>query len=324
VDLPVTPPVATNARALPTAELVGPVDVAAVDAIAGTPCAELDPAALLAAGRYAWRVLIVGPEGPYALGDDDTSRKAQYARLKQWAAADAKLVARCGGSGRTSVLVAAHGASPWGESSAMLLPNADTVDAWLLVADPTPDARPRFPTAPPAQTGRPYLVLAGGGRSWAVLGSDPSIPATEHPTATEAAARIATLDTTGLVFTGNPARSWADAVAGLDALAGIGVVPTIGLGIGGDPPLRARTPMGTTRLTLGDAVPVLAFAFPSYSTSPLYQMIGSGTVTDTPDIPDPDAALQRAKDAPPAKPTPKEPATEEPGALPPFPYRREP
>jgi len=328
VELPVTPPAATNARTLATAELVGPVDVAAVDTIAATPCAELDPAALLAAGQYTWRVLIVGPEGPYALGDTDTSRAGFKRRLEKWSAADARQVARCGGSGRTSLLVVADGASPWWDASTVFYRDSARLDVWLLVADPTPDARPRLTTAPPAKTGRPYLTLAGGGPSWAVLGSDPSIPPSEHPTAAEAAARIATLDTTGLIFNANPARSWADAVVGMDALVGIGVLPTLGVSVGGDPPLRARAPTGTTRLTLGETVPALEFAFPQFMSLLLL------SPADTPngaDVPDLNFALPRPKDPPPAenekgsaKPTAKEPATEEPGALPPFPYRREP
>jgi hypothetical protein len=349
VDLPVTPPVATNARALPTAELVGPADVAAVDATAATPCAALDPAALLAAGRYEWRVMVVGPEGEHGLGDDDTSRKAQYARLEQWAAADAKLVARCGGSGRTSVLVVVDAGTGW-ETAKLLHPTLDTLDLWLLVADPTPSALPPVRSTPPGRTPGPYMTLVSSGRSWALLASDPSIPASEHPTALEAAARLATLpaetiDPQRTVLVGNPELTWAEAAVGLDALAGIGLVPTMTLTVIDDPlPLRrpAPPPPGTTSLTLGETVPVLAFAFPGYSTSPLYQMIGSGTVADTPDIPDPDAALQRAEDAPPAAPslqrtlggatdappisdTPAAPAAPgEPGDLPPFPYRREP
>lgn len=276
LDVPVSPPKAIHATAVRTDVFVGPLDVADLDAAA--LCGAPDRAALLRAGRFGWRVLVVTPEGlapadevpaapPDAGGAERRAtelRSRLEARVAQWNAADKLWAARCGTQPRTPVLIAAEAGSRFDTLSLWYGGLVEALEFRLLVSDPDPGA----PMAARTASELPfYLTLAGSSNGWAALGSDDTaFTASTHTRASDAAERVVEAGYPEvLIHVDASSGSWSTFTDGLDALAAIGVLPTLGLSFPESevPPLRAP-PRGPTRLTLGEVVPVLQIELPSY------------------------------------------------------------
>ncbi|MDP2307750.1 MAG: hypothetical protein Q8P18_17125 [Pseudomonadota bacterium] len=270
LELPVSPPLATHGYGMAVERFVGPLDVAGLDAAA--LCETPDYAALLESGRFGWRVLVVTAEG-LALADevagDGTPASAAdlQARLKerrkQWAAADATASAVCGAPSRTPLLLAVEGGSPFDTSVLLASSAGDGLDVRLLVTD----SELETPVAAPAKREAGYdLTLARGDGGWAVLGSDDSVPGSEHPDVEGAVERVVQAGYPEVVLTIGSQSPWSAAVEAVDALAAIGIVPSLGLMVGGEESGRPKPrPSGqSTRLALGQTVSVLDFVGPLY------------------------------------------------------------
>ncbi len=293
LTLPVVPPSAVNATAEPAERFVGPLDLGDLDAAA--LCEAPDHAALLKAGRFGWRVLVLGPDGfrladevgePGSAAERDARTKA---RVQQWGVADEVAAERCGAPVITPVLVAVDGGTGF-DSDTFLAPSLwDLSEVRLLVTDPDPGpaVAPRAPRATP--DARSYLTLVAAPEGWVILGNQPEIPPSEHTTAEDAVRRVIEAGYPEVVYTVAPLLPWSRAMEGIDAFAGAGVVPSFGLVVSDQPkprptPIAARA--AGTRLTLGDTVAVLEYAFPSYVSRPrgdgrpgsrtiLFHMIGT-------------------------------------------------
>ncbi|MES2640797.1 MAG: hypothetical protein V4850_14980 [Myxococcota bacterium] len=271
LDLPVTPPAATHASGALVDEFVGPAEVAGLDAAhieTAALCGAPDRAALLHDGRFGWRVLVVTPEGlalADELGEEPRVASVLYRRLAsraaRWAAADKAASARCGAPVRTPVLIVADGRSRYDSNEVGGPGILEGFDVRLLVTDAEPTPRV---AAPVRREDGGYLTLAGGSGGWVVLGSTDDFPSSSHASAEEAAQRVVEAGYPPVLFTSE--ADWSLAVQGLDALAGIGVVPGTSLVVGDKdpPPSVAPQPPGATRLVLGERIAVLAFQPPGY------------------------------------------------------------
>jgi hypothetical protein len=269
LDLPVTPPAAIHASEVLVDTFVGPDEVAGLDAAhidAAALCEVPDRAALLRDGRFGWRVLVVTPEG-LALADElgveprvasDLYRRLG-SRVARWTAADKAASARCGAPVRTPVLIVADGRSRY-DANALGVSILDGLDVRLLVTDAEPGLAV---AAPVRRKDVGYLTLAGGTGGWMVLGSTEDFQSYSYERAEEAAQRIVAAGYPRVLFTSG--ADWSLAVQGLDALAGIGVVPDTVLAVGDENPTPpVAPPPGATRLVLGERVAVLAFEPPRY------------------------------------------------------------
>lgn len=247
LTVPVQPPEAKHATAVPATRFVGPW---ALDA----RC-DLDAAALLEAGAFAWRVVVQRD------GELTVEGLALKDAIERWEAADASWASRCGPR-QTEVLFALDARASWsGEDYARVTgalkgSGMRTLGlAWMLVADAAVVHPPALYGDPDAL---PRVVLGRTPNTWVVLPSDDSVQAMETSDLDEAVAYVVSLGGAPTLNVGAE-RTWGDFALDLDAFAARGVLPDLGVEVRqGEPSPAPPPPPATTRFALDDTLAVLA------------------------------------------------------------------
>lgn len=296
VELGVALPAAENAVAVPAERFVGPLDVTGVptEALCGTP----DRAALLAEGRYGWRVVVLDGAGMHAAG----ATEGWEATARRWREADAAVKARCGAVAPTAVLFAAHRDARFDASDVWAVHTwADGAGAGMFVLVEDGGAEERPPPGGDA-TEASGFVLARSRGGWAVLGPDAAV---ETASAREAGAWLATQGAGAASLSWVEPVAWAEVIGAADALVAHGIVPAFALTVPGKDgpaapaPTRVLSP-GSARVALADRLAVISLG-DAYARRPLLMQV-LGTSGTTSPAAEPGAPAKAPFDPPPATP----------------------
>ncbi|MFZ5481810.1 MAG: hypothetical protein ACOZNI_33930 [Myxococcota bacterium] len=150
-------------------------------------------------------------------------------------------------------------------------------DTWLLVSDPEPGPRVAAPAPREADL---FLTIAVSDRSYVLLANTDTFAGSEHTgdgAVAEVLARIAAAGNPEVVVVAEDGVAWARTAAALDALAGAGIVPTMGLAVTGETNRPVWPAIaGATRVEEGAVVPVLPFSWATkrLRSSMLIQVLG--------------------------------------------------